>query len=211
MRLLKIPILTIMFLTTFCPQALAQPDQESFLALSWEGLSLNMSPSAIYRTLESDGYTLLNEQVGKAKRSGLEIIYSTYKRETDLETNTFSINEQDGVVTKIYFKGGKPRGKVKRKKKSKSTRATGNYASRIRARKAKLKKRSKARRLLMINLRVLETDLGARIMSQASRLLMINLSVLKKVLILKIVLVSSVIKAEGNAQYISLQTLIVIN
>jgi len=148
MKLLKRTILSslaIMFLTNFCPLAFAQRqarillDPEKFLALSWEGVSLSMSPSAIYSTLERGGYTLLQEQTGRTGRSGLEKTYSTYRQETDVATNTFQIEEQGGVVTKIHFKEGKARKKAKPKRKL----ATDDYATRIR-KKAERKKKAQS-------------------------------------------------------------------
>ena len=121
MKLLKrtvLSILTVMFLTNFCPQAFAELDQEKLLNFSWEGVSLSMSPEEIYSSLEGDGYELTSE---KDQRRGA--IQSFYQRETDKTSSTVIIDEQDGVVTGIGFTEVRSKEEVWRQRAAKRKKA----------------------------------------------------------------------------------------
>ena len=93
----SLPILTLLFLASWSPQGLAQPDQETFEAFSWEGFSLSMTSAQMTSVLESQGYTALNVNKQTSKTVAL------YQRRTASTVNKVQFIEKNGALIKISF------------------------------------------------------------------------------------------------------------
>jgi len=93
------PLLLLLLLASSISPGITQPDQVTFTAFSWEGLSLDMTPAQMTSALESQGYTALpaRDNPQNTKR------VSAYNRKTATASNKVQITEKEGVLTKFSF------------------------------------------------------------------------------------------------------------
>jgi len=104
MRLMKISkraslsSLFLFVLTVGSTPALGQPDQATFEAFSWEGLSLSLTQAQIESALEGQGYTLVTANENRPTKR-----VAVYQRKTATATNKVQIIGKNGALTKIAF------------------------------------------------------------------------------------------------------------
>jgi hypothetical protein len=98
-KIRRLTILLLLVLTGWAGSALAQPDQRTFTAFSWEGLSMSMTAAQMKSALEDQGYKPFNINENERARK----IVAVYNRKTATAANKVQFIEKNGALTRLSF------------------------------------------------------------------------------------------------------------